>query len=349
MADHLRVIEPGLFSSIQDFGRFGFQRFGISASGAMDDVAMRLANRLAGNPLGTATIEMALVGAAFIVEADSCRVAVAGGDFPLLINDAPAATYRAHDLVRGDRIKLGAARAGARAYLAVAGGFAIAPVLGSRSTHSRSAIGGLDGGPLKAGDLLPLAGAGVDGPLLELPPDRVPVTGGPIRVLLGPQDDAFTAAGIATFLGSDYTVSQKTDRMGCQLDGPAIEHRDGFNIVSDGIMNGSIQVPGNGRPIVLLADRQTTGGYPKIATVIGPDLHRLAQRRPGDTVRFQSVGEEEAAAIALEHAKAVRALLDAVRPVLPRRAAFEPERLLDANLVSGVVSATSEPLDMPAC
>ena len=146
------------------------------------------------------------------------------------------------------------------------------------------------------------------------------MTGGPIRVLLGPQDDAFTEAGIATFLGSDYTLSQKTDRMGCQLDGPAIEHRDGFNIVSDGIMNGSIQVPGNGRPIVLLADRQTTGGYPKIATVIGPDLHRLAQRRPGDTVRFQSVGEEEAAAIALEHAKAVRALLDAVRPVLPRRA-----------------------------
>ena len=165
MADHLRVIEPGLFSSIQDFGRFGFQRFGISASGAMDDVAMRLANRLAGNPLGTATIEMALVGAAFIVEADGCRIAVAGGDFPLLINDAPAASYRAHDLVRGDRLKLGAARAGARAYLAVAGGFDIAPVLGSRSTHSRSAIGGLDGGPLKAGDLLPLAGAGIDGPL----------------------------------------------------------------------------------------------------------------------------------------------------------------------------------------
>ena len=137
--------------------------------------------------------------------------------------------------------------------------------------------------------------------------------------------------------------------MGCQLDGPAIEHKAGFNIVSDGIMNGSIQVPGNGRPIVLLADRQTTGGYPKIATVIGPDLYRLAQRRPGDIVRFRSVGEEEAAAIAREHAEAVRAMLDAVRPALARRAGFDPERLLDANLVSGVVSATSEPFDMPAC
>src|SRR4029079_18626285 len=129
-----------------------------------------------------------------------------------------------------------------------------------------------------------------------------------------------------------YTVSQKTDRMGCQLDGPVIEHRAGFNIVSDGIMNGRMQVPGHRRPIVLLADRQTTGGYPKIATVIGPDLHRLAQRRPGDRLRFSHGGESEAAAIATEHAEGVRAMLAAVRPAVPSRAPLDAERLLDANL-----------------
>jgi biotin-dependent carboxylase-like uncharacterized protein len=343
------VVEPGLFSSIQDFGRFGYQRFGISASGAMDDVSMRFANRLCGNPLDIAVVEMTLIGAALVVATETCRVAVAGGDFPLFINEMPAAADRAHDLLRDDRIKLGAARAGARAYLAVSGGFAIPPVLGSRSTHSRSAIGGLDGRPLKSGDLLPLAGALPDGPPLELAGDRVTPTDGPIRVMLGPQDDAFTAAGIETFLSRDYTVSPKTDRMGCQLDGPVIEHRAGFNIVSDGIMNGSIQVPGHGRPIVLLADRQTTGGYPKIATVIGPDLHRLAQRRPGDRVRFSAVGESEAAAIAAEHEQAVSATLAAVRPAEPRRLPLDPERLHEVNLVSGVVSASGEAADMPAC
>jgi len=149
----------------------------------------------------------------------------------------------------------------------------------------------------------------------------------------------FTAAGIATFLSAAYTVSTKADRMGCQLDGAAIEHRAGFNIVSDGIMNGSIQVPGHGRPIVLLADRQTTGGYPKIATVIGPDLFRLAQRRPGETVRFTSVSAAEAEGIAASHRDAVEAMVAAVRPVAAA-GALSPEALLGLNLISGVVSAT---------
>lgn len=348
MGDHLLVSNAGLFSSIQDFGRFGFQRFGISASGAMDDVAMRLANALVGNPPGAAVIEMALVGAGLTVEADVCRIAVTGGDFPLLINDRPSETFAAHDLSRGDRLKLGLARAGARSYLAVAGGFDIEPVLGSCSTHSRSTIGGLDGGPLKKGDALPLRRAAPDGPLLELPSDRIPQTDGPIRVLLGPQDDAFTPAGIETFLSSAYTITQKADRMGCQLDGPVIEHKAGFNIVSDGIMNGSIQVPGNGRPIVLLADRQSTGGYPKIATVIGPDLYRLAQRRPGDTVRFHSVNEDEAATIARRHAEEMKAMLGAIRAIHRKPDGLDSERLLGTNLVSGVVSATNEPFDPSA-
>ncbi|MDQ0474580.1 biotin-dependent carboxyltransferase family protein [Labrys wisconsinensis] len=339
MADHLAITDGGPFSTLQDSGRFGYQRFGISASGAMDAVALAAVNALLGNPAGTAAIEMTMAGLAFTVEAGRCRIAVAGAPMPLTVNGEPAATGRAHDLAHGDRVKLGAARQGLRAYLGVAGGFALAPVLGSLSTHTRSGIGGLEGRALRAGDRLALRGGVPEGPPLQLDAAGIPDPAGPIRVLLGPQDDAFTAAGIATFLSAAYTVSTKADRMGCQLDGAAIEHRAGFNIVSDGIMNGSIQVPGHGRPIVLLADRQTTGGYPKIATVIGPDLFRLAQRRPGETVRFTSVSAAEAEGIAASHRDAVEAMVAAVRPVAAA-GALSPEALLGLNLISGVVSAT---------
>ncbi len=338
MADHLLVVRGGLFSTLQDFGRFGYQRFGISASGAMDTVAMRIANALVGNAPGTAVVEMTMLGLAATVEAGGCRVAVAGADLAVAINGRPAEAWRSYDLSRGDRLEIGAARAGMRGYLAVAGGFAIAPTLGSLSTHSRSAIGGLDGRALQAGDRLPLAGAAASGLLLMLEPADRPRTDGPIRVVLGPQQDAFTPAGIETFLGSAYRVTAKADRMGCQLEGPKIEHAAGFNIVSDGIMNGSIQVPGQGMPIVLLADRQSTGGYPKIATVIGPDLHRLGQRRPGDEVRFACVTIEEAEAIAAAHRAAMQGIPATLRPVA-EVPALTSERLLSANLVSGVVSA----------
>lgn len=339
MADHLLVVRGGLFSTLQDFGRFGYQRFGISASGAMDTVAMRIANALVGNAPGAAVVEMTMLGLAATVEAEGCRVAVAGADFVIAINGRPAEAWRSHDLARGDRLEVGAARSGMRGYLAVAGGFALAPTLGSLSTHSRSGIGGLDGRALQAGDRLPLHHPAPSGPLLVLDAADRPRTDGPIRVVLGPQQDAFTPAGIETFLASAYRVTEKADRMGCRLDGPVIEHARGFNIVSDGIMNGSIQVPGQGTPIVLLADRQSTGGYPKIATVIGPDLHRLGQRRPDDEIRFRRVTIDEAEAIAAEHAGAMRAIPSRLRPVVDAAASLTSERLLSANLVSGVVLA----------
>lgn len=339
MADHLLVERGGLFSTLQDFGRFGYQRFGISASGAMDTVSMRIANALVGNAPGAAVVEMTMLGLAATVVAEGCRVAVAGGEFAVSINGRPAEMWLSHDLARRDRLEVGAARAGMRGYLAVAGGFAVPPTLGSLSTHSRSGIGGLDGRALRDGDRLPLAHATASGPPLALDLADRPRTDGPLRVVLGPQQDAFTPAGIETFLGSVYTVTAKADRMGCQLDGPKIEHARGFNIVSDGIMNGSIQVPGQGTPIVLLADRQSTGGYPKIATVIGPDLHLLGQRRPGDEVRFQRVTIDEAEAIAARHAEAMRAIPSRLRPVVDAAATLTSEKLLSANLVSGVVSA----------
>jgi biotin-dependent carboxylase-like uncharacterized protein len=338
MAGHLVVERPGLFSSLQDFGRFGYQRFGISASGAMDELSMRVANALVSNPPNMAVIELTLLGLAARIEGGACRVALAGADMPLVINSRPVDSWRSHALDDGDRIEIGTARSGMRVYLAFAGGFDVEPTLGSLSTHSRSNIGGLNGGPLRAGDRLSLRGAQLGVPLV-VPDAYRPAPSGPIRVVLGPQDDYFTPLGVRTFLSSDYRVTEKVDRMGAQLDGPAIEHAGGFNIVSDGIMNGSIQVPGNGRPLILLADRQTTGGYPKIATVIGPDLWRLGQRRPGDTIRFARVSVDAAAAAAETHARMIAEVIGHIDEAPTGGVELTTEQLLAQNLVSGICSA----------
>jgi 5-oxoprolinase (ATP-hydrolysing) subunit C len=337
MADALMVSDGGLFSTIQDAGRFGYQRFGISASGAMDRVSHQIANALVGNDPDTAAVEMTMTGLSFVVEADHCRLAVAG-DMPILVNGQPMEPWRSFDTKRGDAVRLATLSSGLRAYLAVAGGFDMEPVLGSRSTHTRSGIGGLNGGPLKAGDRLPVTGQPARGECLMFDgTDRRRETA-PIRVMLGPQDDYFTSAGISQFLSGAYTVTSRSDRMGCQLDGPRIEHRAGFNIVSDGIANGSIQVPGNGQPILLLADRQTTGGYPKIATVISPDLHRLGQLRPGDAIGFQAVSPDDAQTLVRAHRTDVAALLARIGPVRRQSGALSGEDLLRHNLVGGVVS-----------
>lgn len=340
--DHLLVSESGLFSTLQDGGRFGYQRFGISNSGAMDRLAMSLANALVGNPREAGVIEMTMSGIAFTIAAEACRIALAGAPMALTVNGRPAPHLEAQDLVRGDKVAIGRAGGGMRGYLAVAGGFAVAPVLGSVSTHTRSRIGGLDGNPLRSGAVLPLAG-GPAGPVLRLDAKRLRRPGQRLRVVLGPQSDAFTPAGIATFLAATYRLSARADRMGCQLEGPEVEHAAGFNIVSDGIANGSIQIPGHGRPIILLADRQSTGGYPKIATVIGPDLGTLAQLRPGDALSFEAVTPEQAAEAARAFARELDDLIAAMEPATRGPAALASERLLALNLVGGVTSATSDP------
>lgn len=334
----LTVVEAGISSTIQDLGRTGYRRFGVSLSGAVDPLSLGIANRLTGNGAGEAALEMTLTGGELLVEAEHCRIAVAGAEFPFTINDTPAATFRAHDLSRGDRLRFSAARAGLRAYLAVAGGFDIAPVLGSRSTHVRSRMGGIGGRAIVAGDRLRLrSGARAEAPALALPVARRPEFGGIINVILGPQAEFFTAAGLQAFLSGSYRVSVKADRMGCQLDGPSVEHKDDFNIISDGIVPGSVQVPGHGRPIVLLADCQTTGGYPKIATVIAADLRKVGQRRPGDRIGFAAVDAVEA----LRRAAAERRVLEdiATHFVPAKDTAKQPATadLLSCNLISGVV------------
>lgn len=337
MTGGLRVTDGGLMSTIQDFGRFGYQRFGLSAAGAMDRRAMVLANALVGNPRDASVIETTLIGPTLVVEAEACRVAHTGMPAVVTLNGDAVPNWRSLALRRGDRIAMAAGASGLRGYLAVAGGFAIEPVLGSTATHVRSAIGGLDGRALRAGDLIPLAAPAVEGSPRALPEAERPPRSDIVRVVLGPQDDAFTPAGVETFLSSAYTVSNRTDRMGCELDGPVIAHAAGFNIVSDGIMNGSIQVPGHGRPVVLLADRQTTGGYPKIATVVEPDLGVLAQMRPGDALRFLSVDTDEAEAIAVAFARETERMIAAIRDAAPAAQRVDPARLFEANLISGVV------------
>jgi biotin-dependent carboxylase-like uncharacterized protein len=335
----LVVLGAGPATSLQDAGRFGWQRFGVGPAGAMDRPALALANVLASNAPGVAAIEFALAGGRLQVTGGSVRVALAGAEASLRVDGKPVAPLTSATAHDGQTVEIGAARSGMYFYLAVSGGFALPPALGSLSLHHRTRVGGLQGRPLQPGDRLPLNLVEPAGPELALPesPKR---QDGPIRVVLGPQDDHFTPAGIATLLTGDYTITDQADRMGLRLAGPQIEHSaKGYNIVSDGIPTGGMQVPGNGLPLVLLADRQTTGGYPKIATVISWDLPRLVQLRPGSKVRFAAVERAEAVRIAKAEDAAFRALVAKVRPA--GMAGLDSSELLALNLVDGVVDARS--------
>lgn len=333
----LVVLSVGPATSLQDSGRFGWQRFGVGPAGAMDRLSLSLANVLVGNQPGQAAIEFALAGGRLQVSSGSARIALAGADSLLKVDGRPVTPLTSVTVHDGQTIELATARSGIFFYLAVAGGFTIAPTLGSFSLHHRTGIGGLEGRTLRAGDHLPLAMSETSGPELALP-EPPPAQQGPIRVVLGPQDDYFTAAGIATLMNSEYVISEQADRMGMRLTGPVIEHgAKGFNIVSDGIPTGGMQVPGNGLPLILLADRQTTGGYPKIATVISWDLPRLVQCRPGTRLRFAPVERAEAVRIARAADAEFRALLAKMRPA--GLAGLDSSELLAVNLVDGVVDA----------
>lgn len=338
----LVVVDPGPLATLQDLGRLGFQRFGVTVSGAMDEWALRLASRLAGNEPGEAAIEFTLAGGTYAVEAAACRIAVAGGDFPVSINGRRVGAYASHTLKRGERLVIGRAHSGTRGYLAVAGGFDLPKVLGSRSTHVRSGLGGVDGAALKAGSRIPLAAAErFDGPDRWLKPALWPKARDVVRVVLGPQDDLFTEEGKATFLSSAYRILPQSDRMGYRFEGPPIRHAADYNIVSDGIAPGSVQVIGSGQPIIMLADRQTTGGYAKIATVISADLPVLAQCRPGNAVRFQAVSVEEAEDLRIAMLENIDRLEKAFYRV--GSAADDTENLLGVNLIDGMVSPEEAP------
>lgn len=293
------VRRPGPQTTIQDAGRFGYQREGVPVAGAVDAFSLALANRLAGNAAGAAALEILLMG--LELEAlDRGVAALAGADLGARLNGRPVAPGESFAFGPGDRLSFAGGGRGCRAYLAVAGGFAVPEVLGSRSTDLLGRLGGLDGRPLRAGDVL-RAGA-ADAPLDPragrrlrpgVAPDCPPeIT---VRALPGPQEEWFGREALERFFGHPYSVTPASDRMGLRLEGPPVPPEAGRELLSEGTPPGSVQVPGEGRPIVLLAGCQTVGGYPKIATVISADLHLLGQARPGYTrVRFQSVTLEEA-------------------------------------------------------
>ena len=350
MAACLTVVRQGLFATIQDLGRFGFQELGMPVAGALDPVALRLANALVGNPQGSAGLEIALLGPALRIVAPTVRIAAVGplaltlereGDAP-----QPLAPHRSHTLRQGDVLRLGAVDGTSVAYVAVAGSFALAPVMGSLSTYVRAGIGPLGGRPLAEGDRLPLAfEAAPEGPDVELP--QPPDYGaGPLRAVLGPQEDRFTEAAVEIFLSATYRVGKQADRMGLRLEGPALAHRGSADIPSDGLVTGSIQVPGNGQPILLLNDHQTAGGYAKIATVISADLPRASRLRPGDSLSFQAVTVEEAEAIRRRQEQTIAGWIRAIRPVRPT-GGIDLEALYAENLISGTVDIVNGGSDIP--
>ena len=305
----LEVIQPGLLTTLQDEGRHGYQQYGVPVSGAMDGYALVVANLLVGNCEREACLELTMLGPRLRVLGHRV-VAVTGADLRPLLNNSLLPMWQAVDVCPGDIISFGPPASGGRGYVAVAGGIDVPLVMGSRSTYTKSHLGGLEGRPLRAGDRLRCGAAGGQTAAEKLPRQFVPQYRAQIdlRVVLGPQDDYFTERGIHTFLHSEYRVSVQADRMGCRLDGPPIEHKAGADIVSDGIPPGAVQVPGDGLPIVLLADRPTTGGYVKIATVISVDLPRLAQAEMGNRVRFLQVTEDRAYALLREYEQTIDAL-----------------------------------------
>ena len=292
------VIQPGLFTTVQDEGRWGYQAFGMPVAGVMDRYAYNIVNLLAGNRPSAAVLEMTLQGGHFRFTEDT-YFALGGADLQAMLNGIPVQNWSCSFAAAGSELVCGYAATGCRAYLAVRGGLDTQPVLGSRSTYTRAAVGGLEGRALKVGDKLPVGAEFMyEGHSCVLPGRFVPVykEETEVRVLPGPQEDYFTVDGRKKFFASVYTITTDSDRMGCRLAGEAVAHRGKAEIISDALCQGAVQVPGHGQPIVLLADRQTTGGYPKLGAVIGPDLSLLAQAKPGDKIRFKQCDDLAAVA-----------------------------------------------------
>jgi len=294
----LEIVRAGPLTTVQDLGRAGYGALGIPASGAMDALALRLANRLVGNPEHSAVLEFTLAGPEIRFEADHWA-AITGSRFEAALDDRATPHAESFAVGRGRTLKIGRSLEGARGYLALSGGIDVPPLLGSRSTFAAGGFGGLEGRPLRGGDRLPIgmhAGGARRRRLVRsvLPAYRAETE---LRAIPGPQTEAFTAGGAEAFFAAGYRVSSRSDRMGLRLEGPAIEHACGADLLPEGLAPGAIQVPADGQPILLAVDRPTTGGYVKIATIITADLWRVGQAKPGDRLRFVAVSVEEARAL----------------------------------------------------
>ena len=339
----LKVIQPGMLSTIQDIGRYGYQRYGMPTAGAMDTFALRAANALLGNDDNAACIEATVLGPRIEILSDT-RIAITGANVSPRLDSNPIPMWQSVAASKGCRLELRAPKDGMRGYLAVAGGIDVPEVMGSRATYMKAAIGGVEGRPLRAGDVLNALEDSSEAPAIarKIPANVIPqyASAHELRVVLGPQQAAFTQAGIDTFLSKTYTVSIHSDRMGYRLEGEPIEHTDGPDVISDGSPLGTIQVPGDGQPIILLSDRGTTGGYTKIATVISTDLSKVAQAMPGHTIKFRAVSVEEAQ----EAYRRQEAFLQSIRHAAPRAGRIA---VVMDDAISDILGDDGEPLALP--
>lgn len=295
----IRVQSAGFLTSVQDAGRFGYEKYGIPCAGPMDRFALYAANLLVGNPSDRAGLEFGITGPTLVM-GDDCLIAATGAGFSLTVNGKSMPLWMSIFVRRGDYVELTHSGKGTWGYLAVSGGIDAPVLMGSRSTYLKGGIGGFSGSALKDGALLPVFPQSDSIYLLAgqcIPPEYRPSyqPNCTIHVIMGPQDERFTTAGLETFCNSWYHISPISDRMGYRLEGPKVEHTSGADMLSDGMSFGSVQVPASGQPIVMMSEHPTTGGYTKIATVISADLPLLAQCVPGvDRVRFAPISVEEA-------------------------------------------------------
>jgi antagonist of KipI len=283
-----KVIKPGMQTTVQDLGRFGFREYGVSPSGAMDAYSLQMGNILVGNEIGEAALEAPLIGPILLAFHD-ISIAICGGDFTPKINDQEVPLWKSMVIKKGEILSFGRVKKGARTYISVAGGIHVPLVLRSKSTFLTGKFGGLDGKALEEGDIL------YGNPLIRrnrfLDANLIPEYKNPlcVRVILGPHKEKFTPLGVNTFLNEEFILSPQSNRMAFQLDGPRIEHRNGADIISDAIPFGGIQVPASGQPFILMAEHQTIGGYSRIGSVISTDLPLLAQALPGTKIRFKEI------------------------------------------------------------
>jgi len=313
MTAALQAIAPGPYVTIQDAGRRGWRRFGVATAGAMDYPSLAAANLLVGNPPDAPALEFGQTGGVWTVATESCRIAITGGDFRASAGGTPLRPWRSHTLRRGQQLIIQNAPDATWGYLAVAGGFDLVPQLGSCATHLRSGLGGRR---LAEGDVLPLrADRAADGP--ERGITALLRGTGPFRAVPGPQDDFFTPQTLAGFFAATWRVSHRGDRMGTWMEGPPLRHANGYNVLSDGVVPGCIQVPGSGQPVVLLMDCQTIGGFPKLATIVTADLPRFAQTPPGSLIAFTAIDIDAAQSLHRDYRASLAGLARQVTEIAP--------------------------------
>lgn len=315
----IEVMEGGFFTTVQDSGRFGYRHAGVPVGGAMDAWAYRLANALVGNHGDEAVLEATMAGPTIRFHAETV-IAICGGEFSCALNGQPLALWKPAAVKPGDVLEIGACRVGWRAYMAVAGGIDVSPVMGSRSTYVPAQLGGVSGRPLRRGDVLKIGTAALIFPskplhwgLSRLASRYIGGKTKTVRAVPGPEYDEFTPDSRTQLFAAFYEVTPQSDRIGYRLSGPTLALVREREMVSEAVVFGTVQVPSSGQPIVLMADSQTTGGYPRIAQVAAVDLPLLAQARPGDRIQFRPIAPEEAVRLYIEQQRRLDRWIAAIR------------------------------------